>query len=154
MLKDAMFCRVAMSYENQTAPEQVQMKTVNKKLIMRKIASMMKVVVILLLIFSLPSYGQSQTVTGTIQDADKKTPLAGVTIKVSGTTNVTQTNDKGAFTIKANNGQILLISSVGFETKKVTVTGTKMDLTLRAEVTELEEVVVAMDIKRKPRELG
>ncbi len=121
---------------------------------MRKLVPLTKAVLLLLLIFSLPSYGQSQTVSGTITDADKKTPLAGVTVRVSGGSAVTQTNDKGVFTIKANNGQTLLISSVGFETKKVTVTGGRMEITLRAEVTELDEVVVAMDIKRKPRELG
>ncbi|TAJ54431.1 MAG: SusC/RagA family TonB-linked outer membrane protein [Chitinophagaceae bacterium] len=121
---------------------------------MRKVASLMKVVVLLLFIFSLPAFGQSQTVSGTIQDADKRAPLAGVTVRVVGTSSVTQTNDKGVFTIKASNGQTLLITSVGFETRRVTVTGSKMDLVLRAEVAELEEVVVAMDIKRKPRELG
>ena len=121
---------------------------------MRKIASLMKVVVILLLIFSLPSYGQSQTVSGTIQDADKKIPLAGVTVRVVGSTTVTQTNERGAFTIKANTGQTLLLTSVGFETKKVQVTGARVDISLKSEVSELDEVVVAMDIKRKPRELG
>ena len=46
----------------------------NKKILMRKIASLMKVVVLLLLIFSLPSYGQSQTVSGTVQDAADDLP--------------------------------------------------------------------------------
>src|SRR5438045_2353247 len=85
----------------ESPPELYLMKNENKKL-MRKIASMMKVVVLLLLIFSLPSYGQSQTtVSETIMDADKKIPLAGVTVKVTGTNTTTQTNEKGAFTIKA-----------------------------------------------------
>lgn len=126
----------------------------NKKLFMRKIASMMKVVVLLLLIFSLPSYGQSQTVSGTIQDADKKTPLAGVTVKVVGATTVTQTNDKGSFTIKANKGQVLLISSVGYESQRVTVSNPTVSVSMKPEVTQLDEVVVAMDIKRKTRDLG
>jgi D-alanyl-D-alanine carboxypeptidase len=65
---------------------------------MRKIASVMKVVFMLLFIQALPAFGQSQTVTGTISDADKKLPLAGVTIKVDGTSTVSQTNDRGAFT--------------------------------------------------------
>lgn len=121
---------------------------------MRKIASLMKVVVILLLIFSLPSYGQSQTVSGTILDADKNTALAGATIRVVGTTIVAQSNDRGAFTIKASNGQSLQITSVGFETRKVVVNSSQMSILLKSEVTELDEVVVAMDIKRKPRELG
>lgn len=121
---------------------------------MRKVASLMKVVVLLLFIFSLPAFGQSQTVSGTIQDAATKSPLAGVTIRVEGTTTVSQTNDKGVFTIKATKGQTLLVTSVGFETRRVAVSGATMNLVLRAEVSELEEVVVAMDIKRKPRELG
>lgn len=121
---------------------------------MRKVASLMKVVVLLLFIFSLPAFGQSQTVSGTIQDAASKAPLAGVTIRVEGTTTVSQTNEKGVFTIKATKGQTLLVTSVGFETRRVAVSGATMNLVLRAEVSELEEVVVAMDIKRKPRELG
>ena len=121
---------------------------------MRKIASMMKVVAMLLFIFSLPSHGQSQTVSGTVQDADKKTPLAGVTIKVTGTNTVAQTNEKGAFTIKASNGQILTVTYVGYESQKYTVTGGGINISLKSQTNELDEVVVAMDIKRKPRELG
>lgn len=152
-----MFCRVKMSCKSQNSNnqflKQVQMNK-TKKLVMRKIASFMKVVVMLLLIFSLPSYGQSQTVSGTILDADKKIPLAGATIRVAGTSTVAQSNDRGVYTIKASNGQTLLISSVGFETKRIVVNGTQVNISLKSEVTELEEVVVAMDIKRKPRELG
>lgn len=121
---------------------------------MRKLAMLMKVVVSLLFIFSLASHAQGQTVTGTVKDVDKKTPLAGVTIKVTGTNTMTQTNDKGIFTIKASQGQTLTVSYVGYEAQKVAVTSNKLDVSLRATAAELDEVVVAMDIKRKPRELG
>ncbi len=114
----------------------------------------MKVVVLLLLIFSLPSYGQSQTVSGTIKDADKSTPLPGVTVKLVGSTTAAQTNDKGVFTIKATKGQTLLVSYIGFETQRVTISGTSIDISLKSSVVELDEVVVAMDIKRKKRDLG
>jgi TonB-linked SusC/RagA family outer membrane protein len=121
---------------------------------MRKIVSMMKVVVLLLFIFSLPSYGQSQTTSGIVQDADKKMPLAGVTVKVIGTNTVTQTNENGVFTIKAVKGQILAISYIGFGSQKVSVTGSRLSVSLKGEAVELADVVVAMDLKRKPRELG
>ena len=121
---------------------------------MRKIASVMKAVTLLLFIFSLPSFGQSQTVTGSVQDLDKKLPLAGVTIKVVGTTTAAQTNDKGTFTIKANKGQVLLFSFIGFESQKVTVGTGSLDISLKSSVADLEEVVVSMDIKRKKRDLG
>lgn len=110
----------------------------------------------MLFIFTIPLaiLAQSQTVSGTITDAASKLPLAGVTIKVVGTASTAQTNEKGVFTIRANVGQSLQISYVGYEGKRVPVSGSQLNITLSAEVSELEEVVVAMDIKRKPRELG
>lgn len=121
---------------------------------MRNFVSMMKVAFLLLFVCSLPSFGQAQTVTGTVTDAATKSPLAGVTVKVVGSSVAAQTNDKGVFTIRANNGQRLQISYVGYQARTVTVTGGSLGIALTAEVSELEEVVVAMDIKRKPRELG
>ncbi len=114
----------------------------------------MKVVLLLLFIFSLPSYGQSQTVSGTVLDAAKKEPLAGVTIKVVGTTVTTQTNEKGSFTVKASKGQVLMLTYIGYETQRVTVAASKIEILMKSGVTELDEVVVSMDIKRKSRDLG
>ena len=122
---------------------------------MRKIVSLMKVVIILLFIFSSPSHGQSQTVSGTVQDADKKTALAGVSIRVTGTSIMSQTKDDGSFTIKASVGQTLTLTYVGYASQKVTVSGDKISVALKSQAADLNDViVVAMDIKRKPRELG
>ncbi len=106
-----------------------------------------------LLLCCLSVLAQAQTVSGTVTD-EKKTPLADATIKVIGTTTVAKTNDAGNFTIKASPGQTLQISVVGYETRKVVVTGQKLNIALLTQIAELEEVVVAMDQKRKPRELG
>lgn len=114
----------------------------------------MKAVVFLLLIFSIPIFGQGQTVSGTVKDAEKNTPIAGVTIKVVGTTSAAQTNNDGVFTIKATKGQTLLISYIGFESLRKVIADGKLEIELKSSVTELEEVVVAMDIKRKSRDLG
>ncbi|MDE3236333.1 MAG: SusC/RagA family TonB-linked outer membrane protein [Bacteroidota bacterium] len=121
---------------------------------MRRITSMMKVVVLLLFIFLVPAYGQSQTVSGTVMDGDKQAPLVGATVKIKGTNTATQTNEKGGFTIKATKGQTLTISHIGFETQNIEVTGGRIAVNLKGTAAELDEVVVAMDIKRKPRELG
>jgi len=121
---------------------------------MRKVPPFIRVAFLLLFIFSLPSYGQSQKVSGFILDADAKTPIQGATVKVVGTTVITQTDEKGAFSIKAVKGQTLAITFIGFGTKKVTVTGSELSISLKNEAADLEEVTVAMDIKRKPRELG
>ena len=58
-----------------------------------------------LLLFGLTSslLAQERTISGTVLSEDNKTPLAGVTVKVKGTTKrVTQTDAKGNFTIKIN----------------------------------------------------
>lgn len=121
---------------------------------MRKLPSLIKAVCFLLLVFTLPSYGQSQTVSGTILDADKKTPLSGVTIKVVGSTATEQSKDDGSFTIKANKGQALQVTYIGYEAQRYVIGSGKIEILLKSSVTELDEVVVAMDIKRKSRDLG
>ncbi|MBC7651281.1 MAG: SusC/RagA family TonB-linked outer membrane protein, partial [Deinococcales bacterium] len=84
-----------------------------------------------------------------------KTPILGVIIKVVGTSTITQSNDKGFFTIKANQGQALTFTSIGFETQKVVVKGNEsLTINLKSQSTDLEEVTVVMDLQRKPRELG
>ncbi len=116
----------------------------------------MKVVSLLLFIFSLPARGQSQTVTGTVKDIDKITPLAGVTVKVVGTSIITQTNEKGLFTIKAAQGQKLAITYVGYEPQQVLIDKSgSLDITLKTISTQLGDVVVtAMGIKKERKALG
>ena len=122
---------------------------------MRKIHLQMKGLALLLFFVCLAVLGQSQTVVGSVKDADKKTPLDGVVVKVVGTSTVVQTNESGTFTIKAVTGQVLQISFIGYETQKITVqSGKTISVSLKNQTTDLEEVTVAMDIKRKPRELG
>jgi TonB-linked SusC/RagA family outer membrane protein len=101
-------------------------------------------------------YAQDRTVTGTVLSDDSKTALTGVTIRVKGTRRITQTDANGKFSIKVNTGEILQISSVGYETTDVKVgSGDVIGLSLKTADNTLGEVVVtAMDIKRNPRELG
>ena len=111
-----------------------------------------------LFLFVLPAdlYAQDRTVTGTVLSDDSKTALTGVTIRVKGTRRITQTDANGKFSIKVNTGEILQISSVGYETTDVKVgSGDVIGLSLKTADNTLGEVVVtAMDIKRNPRELG
>jgi TonB-linked SusC/RagA family outer membrane protein len=111
-----------------------------------------------LFLFVLPAdlYAQDRTVTGTVLSDDSKTALTGVTIRVKGTRRITQTDANGKFSIKVNTGEILQISSVGYETTDVKVgSGDVIGMSLKTADNTLGEVVVtAMDIKRNPRELG
>lgn len=82
----------------------------------------------------------AQEVTGTVYD-DQNVPLPGASVLVKGTTTGTITDFDGNYSINANQGDILVFSYVGFNTQEVTVTGSKLDVTLQAGL-ELENVVV------------
>lgn len=110
---------------------------------------------LLLLLLPCFSFGQNPTVTGTVNDPDKKMPVAGATIKVDGTTTVTQTDEKGHYSIKASPGQTLIVTYVGFVTQRIKVTGTTMNFDLKSEAAQQDEVVVtALGIKKERKALG
>lgn len=68
-------------------------------------------------------------ITGKITD-DTGQPLAGASVLVKGTTNGTQTNSNGEFTIEAEPNSILVISYIGFEEKEVNI-GTQNSITIQ-----------------------
>ncbi|MBX9785030.1 MAG: SusC/RagA family TonB-linked outer membrane protein [Chitinophagaceae bacterium] len=123
---------------------------------MSKLKSLLAVLV--LLFITVATYAQEQTISGVIKDASDNTPLPGVSVKIKGSKTGTTTNSSGAFSIKANKGQVLVFSFIGFKNVEVTVgdnSTVNLSLVETADKQQLGEVVVtAMDIKRNPRELG
>lgn len=69
-------------------------------------------------------------------------PVIGATIVVKGTQRGTVSGSDGSFSIEASPGDSLIISSVGLETREVTVTGPSMHITLSASRSQLNDVVV------------
>jgi TonB-linked SusC/RagA family outer membrane protein len=106
-----------------------------------------------LLFFSVAAF--SQTITGTVTDADKK-PLTGATVTVKGTTRTTTTNEAGKFSINASGTDALIITNVGFTPQEVRVNGqSPVNITLQASQQNMENVVVtALGIRRESRKLG
>ena len=99
-------------------------------------------------------FAQSKTISGRVL-GDDNTPLTGVTIRVKGTNRSTQTNASGTYTITAQTGDVLQVSYVGYDAREVTVgSATDLNVSLSRADNTLGEVVVAMDIKRNPKELG
>ncbi|MBS1627014.1 MAG: SusC/RagA family TonB-linked outer membrane protein [Bacteroidetes bacterium] len=122
---------------------------------MRKLSSIMMGLFTALIVCCISVKAQSQTVSGKVIDADKNTPIEGVTVKVLGTTTVTQTNAQGAFSIKASKGQKLTFNYVGFESVTYTVVGATANVSLKAKSSDLDSVVVtAMGIKKERKALG
>ena len=87
-------------------------------------------------------YAQEYEVIGTVTD-DAKDPLPGVSIVIKGTTQGTQTDFDGKYTIKVKNGDILEFSYIGMKIKQVKVTGQKIiNVVLEEDNVTLQEVVV------------
>jgi len=66
-------------------------------------------------------YAQSKVITGTVKDAGNGDPLPGVNVTVKGTNIGASTDFDGKYKIKADKGQTLVFSFIGYETasKKV-----------------------------------
>ena len=85
---------------------------------------------------------QAQEVSGTVSDANG--PLPGASVLVKGTTNGTQTDFDGNYTISnVGNGATLVFSYIGYKTTEVAVGGNStINITLEEDSQALEEVVV------------
>ena len=97
-------------------------------------------------------YGQimaQTTVTGNVKDGTGE-PIIGASVIVTGTSNGTVTDFDGNFSMKANEGDELTISYIGFVTQKVKVNGSApINITLLEDNAELDEVVVVGTIMKK-----
>ena len=101
------------------------------------------------------SFAQAQEVTGTVVD-NSGLPLPGVNVIEEGTSNGTQTDFDGNFTIEVGQDAVLVFSYLGMKTQKVTVGAqTSIDVTLKNDTDQLDEVVVtALGITREKKSLG
>ena len=109
------------------------------------------------LFFMVPLFANAQTsITGRVVNEKDGTGIDGATVQVKGKTAGTKTDANGNFTISANKGDVIVISSVNFKEQQIKVNN-NTSITVRlvsSDVTMEEVVVTAMDIKRNPRELG
>jgi iron complex outermembrane receptor protein len=107
---------------------------------------MTRILSILLITFSF-GFVAAQTM-GTVTDSDGNA-LPGASVVIKGTTVGTTTNFDGAFNINLAQGDVVVVSYVGFGSKEVTYTGGSMSITLD-EGEALDEVLVTGN-RSKPR---
>jgi len=86
---------------------------------------------------------QENTITGTVLDSENR-PLAGANIVEKGTTNGTQTDFDGNFSLEVSDlNAALEVSYIGFATKEVPIDGvTSITIVLEESAAGLDEVVV------------
>src|SRR6056297_4020504 len=94
---------------------------------------------------------QNTTVSGTVSDASG-VPLPGVNVVEKGTSN----DFDGNYTINVSSSATLVFSSLGYETKEISVDGqTTINTSLADGASELDEVVVtALGIRKETKALG
>ncbi len=87
-------------------------------------------------------FANAQTVSGTVSDASG--PLPGASVVVKGTTNGTQTDFDGNYTLNnVGSDAVIVFSYVGFATQEIAVNGrTTINVTLVEDAQALDEVVI------------
>ena len=88
-------------------------------------------------------FAQNIEVSGTVKD-EKGEPLLGVLILVKGTQRGAATDMDGKYTIQTKVGDVLQYSFLGMKTteKKITANSKHLDIVMKDDVQELEEMVV------------
>ncbi|MEA1784819.1 SusC/RagA family TonB-linked outer membrane protein [Arenibacter sp. GZD96] len=99
---------------------------------------------------------QTKTVTGTVTSAADGLVLPGVNVLVQGTTNGTQTDFDGNYSIEVAQGSVLVFSYLGTQTATVTVGASDViNIALQEDASQLDEVVVtALGIERQKKSLS
>ncbi len=92
------------------------------------------------LLIGIQAWAQT-AITGKVTDPQDE-PLIGATVIVKGTQTGVSTDFDGNYSIKAAQGQTLVVSYVGYKTKEVPVKGSTVNVVLNDDQTILDEVVV------------
>lgn len=107
----------------------------------------MKQKLLLIFMVTVMSYfnaiAQNKTITGKVVDADDGLPLPGVSIKLKGTSQVTQTTGQGTFSISVpQNAEALILSYVGYTEQEVKITGQTLTIRLVSSAKNLQDVMI------------
>ncbi|MEO1029773.1 SusC/RagA family TonB-linked outer membrane protein [Winogradskyella sp.] len=99
---------------------------------------------VLLCLIMIPATLLAQTtVTGTVTDKADAMPLPGVNIVVKGTSRGASTDFDGKYSIEVEQGEIIVVSYVGYRTQEIIFDGqTTIDVALEEDAAQLDEVVL------------
>ncbi|PXV59994.1 TonB-linked SusC/RagA family outer membrane protein [Dysgonomonas alginatilytica] len=102
---------------------------------------MKKLLILMLSMFTLAVCAQNVNITGKVVDVESN-PLIGVYVKIKGTTTGTVTDMDGKFGLSGERGQTLVFSFLGLTTQEVVYNGAPLNITLKENAADLDEVVV------------
>ncbi len=111
--------------------------------------------IIVVLFLSIQLNAQQKTITGTVTAAEDGMPLPGASVIVKGASNGSQTDFNGKYSIKANHGDVLVFSYVGYKTQEIIVGNSTLINLAFEESGQLNEVVITgQGINRSKKSLG
>ncbi len=88
------------------------------------------------------SQAQQITVSGSVTDKVDGSTLIGVSVIQKGTTNGTTTDIDGNYSLKVDNGSILVFSYVGYENQEIQASQTTINVILNPKSEVLDEIIV------------
>jgi len=94
-----------------------------------------------LFLVSFSALAQTYEVSGIVTD-DYNDPLAGVSVSVRGTTNGTSSDLDGSYSLSVSQGDVLVYSYIGFNSKEMTMDGGSTVNVVLSSGVSLDEVVV------------
>lgn len=115
---------------------------------------MKKRTILYLVLFVIPwcIFSQEISVKGTVLDKKTNEPLPGATVLIKGTANGKVADFNGNFELRANIGDELLVSYVGYKTLEIVVSSPSIQVLLESDVSQLDEVVLSVgyfDVSKK-----
>ncbi|HVS96482.1 MAG TPA: SusC/RagA family TonB-linked outer membrane protein [Puia sp.] len=101
------------------------------------------------------AFGQVKTITGKVVDQQGQ-PVPFATVKIKGSKSGSSADADGNFSIKAKDGDVLVITGTGFNASEATVAGSgPLSIKVTRKENSLSEVVVtALGVQRQAKELG
>src|SRR5690606_16630646 len=98
---------------------------------------------ILLLGSSLSLIAQTRTIQGTVKDTFTGEPLAAVSVQVSDQLNSTSTQGDGRYSLEVDDSAVeLIFSYLGYDTQRLPLTSSTIDVSMQVSSKDLDEVVV------------
>ncbi len=120
---------------------------------MKKIFTKFSVLTVLCLLILDVAFAQNVTVTGNVKD-DSNGPIPFATVLIKGTNKAVQTEANGNYAISVPKGSTLVFSYLGYVPQEIVVNSqTKIDVTLKSDTQNLEQVVVVGYGTQKKKDL-
>ncbi len=111
----------------------------------------------LVLLITQIAAAQTVLLHGTVRTRSDGQGLPGATVRIKGSSKGTQTDSKGQFTLSAQAGEVLSVSSIGFEPRDISISAaqTELQIVLNDAPNSLNEVVItALNISKDKKSLG